>query len=150
MSTCLCRSSSSLPNQSVQAVRHSLSPLPAVLTPAVDLLATSSSTSPSTPPLLAFASSLNQLSTLIDQALAYVQSVNAGTTPADPEIGRFLLEGIGRWSSTGSEDEGGVRQGVQDTLTVAYLSNLVRSQVELSGRLGLLQAQPQAQQPTTA
>lgn len=32
-----------------------------------------------------------------------------------------------------------MRDGLQDTLTVSYLANLVRSQVELAGRLALLQ-----------
>ncbi|WVQ97508.1 eukaryotic translation initiation factor 3 subunit F [Kwoniella sp. CBS 9459] len=97
--------------------------------------------SPALPPLSTLSSSLNQLSELIDQSLAYVQSVNAGTTPADPEVGRYLLEGLGRWTAAAGseEDEGGVKKGLQDTLTVSYLSNLVRSQVELAGRLALVQ-----------
>ncbi|WVQ83813.1 eukaryotic translation initiation factor 3 subunit F [Cryptococcus sp. DSM 104549] len=110
---------------------------------ALDLLTAPQPTpSPALPPLPALSSSLSQLSALIDQCLAYVQSVNAGTQAPDVQVGRYLLEGLGRWSATGNEDEGGVKAGLQDTLTVSYLSNLVRSQVELAGRLALLQ-QPQ-------
>lgn len=74
-----------------------------------------------------------------------MQAVNAGSNAGDPEVGRYLLEGVGRWSAgAGSNaDEGGIKEGLQDTLTVSYLSNLVRAQVELAGRLALL---PQAQQ----
>ena len=64
--------------------------------------------------------------------------MNSGEKEGDVEVGRYLLEGVGRWSGSG-EDEGGVKARLQDTLTVSYLANLVRSQVELSGRLALLQ-----------
>ena len=103
----------------------------------VDILTTQPTPSPSLPPLPNLAASLTDLSSLIDTCLAYVQSVNAGTTAPDPEVGRYLLEGVGRWSSADETD--GVRKGLQDTLTVSYLANLVRSQVELSGRLAILQ-----------
>lgn len=116
-------------------------PTVSVLIP-VDLL-TSNATSPSLPPISALSSSLGELSTLIDSALAYVQRVNSGAEKGDPEVGRYLLEGVGRWSGGSADDEGGVKEGLQDTLTVAYLSNLVRAQVELAGRLALV---PQAQQ----
>ncbi|KAK8846575.1 eukaryotic translation initiation factor 3 subunit F [Kwoniella newhampshirensis] len=113
---------------------------------ALDLLTGPAQASPALPPLPALSSSLSQLSTLIDQCLTYVQSVNAGSQTPDVEVGRYLLEGLGRWSATGNEDEGGVKAGLQDTLTVSYLSNLVRSQVELAGRLALLQQQQQVAQ----
>lgn len=104
------------------------------------LAASASQSTPSAqPPLAVLSSSLDQLSTLLDQSLAYVQSVNSGSAKADPEVGRYLLEGVGRWSAVGNEDEGGVKEGLQDTLTVAYLANLLRSQIELAGRLTLLQ-----------
>lgn len=108
---------------------------------ALDLLTTEPTPSPALPPLPALSSSLSQLSTLIEQALNYVQSVNSGERAPDAQVGQYLLEGLGRWSAPAgsSEDEGGVKAGLQDTLTVAYLSNLVRSQVELAGRLALLQ-----------
>lgn len=107
---------------------------------ALDILTTHPTPSPSQPPLPSFASSLNELSTLIDQCLRYVQQVNAGEKQGDAEVGRYLLEGLGRWA--GSEGEqGGVKAGLQDTLTVSYLSSLIRSQIELSGRLALVQNQ---------
>ncbi|OXG23656.1 eukaryotic translation initiation factor 3 subunit F [Cryptococcus neoformans Ze90-1] len=113
---------------------------------ALDLLTAPQPTpSPALPPLPTLSNSLSQLSSLIDQCLAYVQSVNNGSQTPDVEVGRYLLEGLGRWTASGNEDEGGVKAGLQETLTVEYLSSLVRSQVELAGRLSLLQ-QPVAQQ----
>ena len=103
----------------------------------VDLLTAQSTPNPSLPPLPTLSSSLSELSALIDDCLSYVQDVNSGAKQGDVEVGRYLLEGLGRWS--GSEGEtGGVKEGLQDTLTVSYLANLVRSQAELSGRLALL------------
>jgi len=110
---------------------------------ALDLLASQTNPSPSLPPLTTLSTSLTQLSSLIDTCLTYVNSVNQGQQKGDVEVGKYLLDGVGRWSSTGEEDEGGVKAGLQDTLAVSYLANLVRSQVELSGRLALL---PQGQQ----
>jgi translation initiation factor 3 subunit F len=119
-----------------------------ILTLPVDLLTTNPTPSPALPPLPTLSASLDSLQGLIDDALAYVAKVNAGTEKGDPEVGRYLLEGVGRWSqSEGSADGEGVKEGLQDTLTVSFLSNLVRSQVELAGRLQLLpQAQQQQQQ----
>ena len=104
----------------------------------VDLLTTDPAPSPALPPLPTLSASLTQLSELIDTILAYVESVNKGEREGDVEVGRYLLEGVGRWSGSG-DDEDVVKARVQDTLTVSYLANLVRSQVELSGRLALLQ-----------
>lgn len=125
-----------------------------ILTPSVDLItstppsAPAPSPSPAQPPLPTLGASLDQLVTLLDQAIDYVSSVNSGKTPADPQVGQYLLEAVGRWApsaTVGNEEEGGVKAGVQDTLSVAYLASLVRMQVELGGRLGLLQqVQPQA------
>jgi translation initiation factor 3 subunit F len=80
------------------------------------------------------------LSSLIDQCLQYVQAVNSGSKQGDVEVGRYLLEGLGRWAGSEGE-EGGVKAGLQDTLTVSYLSSLIRSQIELGSRLALVQAQ---------
>ena len=101
-------------------------------------MTTSSSPSPGLPPLPTLSASLTQLSELIDTMLSYVQSVNAGEKEGDVQVGRYLLDGVGRWSGSG-DDENGVKARLQDTLTVNYLANLVRSQVELSGRLALVQ-----------
>ncbi|ORY24868.1 hypothetical protein BCR39DRAFT_312352 [Naematelia encephala] len=109
---------------------------------ALDLLTTHPTPSPALPALPALASTLTSLSDLIDQSLAYVTSITSGeNTNPDVQVGRHLLEGVGRWPA--AVNELGVPEGLQDTLTVSYLSNLVRSQVELGGRLGLV---AQAQQ----
>ena len=114
----------------------------------VDLLTAPQTASPSLPTLPTFAASLDSLLALLDQASEYVAAVQAGKAEPDVEVGRYLLEAVGRWSATGAadadEDEGGVKAGVQDTLSVSYLASLLRMQVELSGRLGLVQQQGQA------
>ncbi|KAL7423390.1 hypothetical protein Q5752_002694 [Cryptotrichosporon argae] len=109
--------------------------------------------SPALPPLPTLSHALAELAALLDRTDGYVQSVISGATPGDALVGRHLLEGVGRWSATATGDadgKDGIKDGLQDTLTVAYLANLVRTQVELAGRLALLpqqqaQAQPQAQ-----
>ena len=87
-----------------------------------------------------------------------MHEVNAGSRTADPEVGKYLLEAVGRWKSSSEannssdndkdlagaeqteDDEGeqGVKKGLQDVLSVSYLSALVRTQAELSARLNLL------------
>ena len=104
---------------------------------AIDHLTTQKN--PSAPSLVSLSSSLDELSTLIEQALEYVKAVNSGSKQGDADVGRYLLEGLGRWSGAEGE-QGGVKAGLQDSLTVSYLSNLIRTQVELSGRLALVQA----------
>jgi translation initiation factor 3 subunit F len=112
----------------------------------VDLLKAVPTPSPALPPLPTLSSSLAQLDDLLTQTLEYVQKVTSGQEAGDPEVGRYILENVGRWSSGQGGEESGVKEGLQDTLTVSYLASLVRSQVELSGRLGLVvQQQQQAQ-----
>ena len=116
---------------------------------AVDLLTPSASkANPALPPLATLSESLSELSKQLETIQAHVASINNGTnsSPADPEVGRYLLEAVGRWkadaSATGatSEEDGeqGVKKGLQELLSVSYLSTLLRSQVELSARLNLL------------
>jgi translation initiation factor 3 subunit F len=99
------------------------------------------------PPLATLSESLAQLSNQLETIQAHVASINQGTnsSPADPEVGRYLLEAVGRWkadaSAAAAAEEGGeqgVKKGLQELLSVSYLSTLLRSQVELSARLNLL------------
>lgn len=84
--------------------------------------------------------SIKDIISMIDRVLAYVQSVTRGEIAGDERIGRKLLD------SLGSSVEGLERDNMeslftahlQDTLMVSYLSNLVRSQAEISSRLVLL------------
>lgn len=106
----------------------------------VDLLTAPQPSAPSLPTLPTFGASLDSLLSLLDQASEYVAAVQAGKTEGNVEVGRYLLEAVGRWSAeSNDEDEGGVKAGVQDTLSVSYLASLLRMQVELQGRLGLVQ-----------
>ena len=117
-----------------------------MLTPKAD----NTEASTSSPPLQTLSQSIVALTANLTQVQTYVQEVNSGSRQADPEVGRYLLEAVGRWKSTegstsaaagGDDDEAGeegVKKGLQDVLSVSYLSALVRTQAELSGRLNLL------------
>lgn len=130
---------------------------PVVAVPAVDLLtpniasADSQSAQTSQPPLQTLSQSISALTQNLTQIQSYVKEVTSGSRQADPEVGRYLLEAVGRWKSeaatagaaTGEDEDGagaedGVKKGLQDTLSVSYLSALVRTQAELSARLNLL------------
>ncbi|KAG8880070.1 hypothetical protein FRB97_001115 [Tulasnella sp. 331] len=83
---------------------------------------------------------LLEVISMIDRVLAYVQSVTSGKVHGDERIGRHLL---GTLSATieGLEKnrlESLFNSHLQDTLMVSYITNLVRSQVEISSRLVLL------------
>lgn len=105
----------------------------------LDLLtASSQSANPSLPPLHTLSTSLTSLSELLEQVESYVSRVASGEIEGDAEVGRYLLDNVGRWADA-SEGGDEVKKGLQDTLTVSYLASLVRSQAELAGRLNLLQ-----------
>lgn len=129
--------------------------------PAVDLLVPNQqSTTPtiSVPPLQILAQSLQTLTEQITQIQGYVGQFTSGssnTSASDIEVGKYLLDAVGRWKAETAaasatddaaaaagegddDDEEGVKKGLQDALSVSYLSALVRSQVELSARLNLL------------
>ncbi|KAG8863774.1 hypothetical protein FRB96_007611 [Tulasnella sp. 330] len=83
---------------------------------------------------------LLEVISMIDRVLAYVQSVTSGKVHGDERVGRHLL---GTLSATieGLEKnrlESLFNSHLQDTLMVSYITNLVRSQVEISSRLVLL------------
>ncbi|KAJ9123934.1 hypothetical protein QFC22_000725 [Naganishia vaughanmartiniae] len=114
----------------------------------------------SVPPLQTLSQSLQTLTTQIGQIESYVAGFSSSSsTPSatDIEVGKYLLDAVGRWKSEAKlaggaavlasdedaekdEEDGeeGVKKGLQDALSVSYLSALVRSQVELSARLNLL------------
>lgn len=82
------------------------------------------------------ASSLTDVQNMLNRVLAYVQSVLRGEVVGDKAVGRYLMDVLG----TGVEEDGGWTAGLQDTLMVTYLANLVRSQAEVSARLALTTA----------
>lgn len=94
---------------------------------------------------------------MLDRVLAYVQSVLSGEVKGDAAVGRYLMDALG--PSTEDLEKGGFNShlqvssssaaftgsqmtscAAQDTLTVSYLANLVRSQAEVSARLALVKA----------
>ncbi|KAG7562839.1 hypothetical protein FFLO_01668 [Filobasidium floriforme] len=110
--------------------------------------ADSQSAQTSQPPLQTLSQSIAALTQNLTQIQSYVREVTSGSRQADPEVGRYLLEAVGRWKSenggaaAGDDEDGaaeeGVKKGLQDTLSVSYLSALIRTQAELSARLNLL------------
>lgn len=117
--------------------------------------------STSLPPLSSLSTSLHILSQQLSAIQSHVQSITSkpnGPDANDIEVGKYLLEAVGRWKEDarkesgsgkgltgqmdGSEIEGedgeGVKKGLQDVLSISYLSALLRSQVELGARLNLL------------
>ena len=94
---------------------------------------------------------------MLDRVLTYVQSVLSGEVKGDAAVGRYLMDALG--PSTEDLEKGGFNShlqvgsssaaftelrmmscAAQDTLTVSYLANLVRSQAEVSARLALVKA----------
>lgn len=119
----------------------------------IDLLLPSTENSAALPPLASLASSLTTLSSQLSQVQEYVQTITSGSSAgkADSEIGRYLLDAVGRWkqeaSKASAEDAGddeeagegeGVKKDLQEILSISYLSALLRTQVELAARLNLL------------
>ncbi|KAF5363306.1 hypothetical protein D9756_000203 [Leucocoprinus leucothites] len=106
----------------------------------VDSSKSSSSTTPQpVPDLEVLERAVQDVSSMLDRVLAYVQSVLRGETKGDPAIGRYLMDTLG--SSVGvGEEVGGFNGSLQDTLMVSYLASLVRSQAEVSARLVLTTA----------
>lgn len=100
---------------------------------------------------------------MIDRVQTYIQSVLSGEIESDVSVGRYLLETLstatdglesGRLESLFNShlqvrrislysfvyqgEEVLTRFGLQDTLMISYLANLVRSQAEVSTRLTLV------------
>ncbi|KAF9464851.1 Mov34-domain-containing protein [Collybia nuda] len=82
--------------------------------------------------------SIQNISTMLDRCLEYVQAVLSGEKKGDPAIGRYLMDTLG--ASTEDLEKGGFNASLQDTLMISYLANLVRSQAEVSSRLALATA----------
>lgn len=114
----------------------------------------------SVPPLQTLSESLQTLTAQINYIQQYVaqfSSSPSSATTSDIEVGKYLLDAVGRWKAQAklagsaeedaaeqdatdenADDEEGVKNGLQDILSVSYLGALVRSQVELSARLNLM------------
>ncbi|GAA6033313.1 hypothetical protein JCM8097_006687 [Rhodosporidiobolus ruineniae] len=113
-------------------------------------------------PLAQLHALLAHVQAMLDQVLSYVRDVNAGEREGDAKVGRALLETVGSVPSSskkapapaaqvqaqqgeegqatdkvdGFEEE--FNQHLADVLMVSYLSNVIKSQSEIAGRLGLL------------
>lgn len=63
-----------------------------------------------------------------------------GEVEGDPAVGRYLLDTL-KASSTSLDKEKVetlFNSQLQDTLTISYLANIVRSEVEVSSRMALV------------
>ncbi|GAA5836566.1 hypothetical protein JCM11251_007112 [Rhodosporidiobolus azoricus] len=114
-------------------------------------------------PLSHLTTLLSHVTHMLDSVLEYVRAVNAGERDGDPKVGRALLETVGAVPAAGKraakgaagkgEKKGGAageageevdgfeeefNQHLADVLMVSYLSNVIKTQSEIAGRLGLL------------
>ncbi|KAG9104205.1 hypothetical protein FRC06_004630 [Ceratobasidium sp. 370] len=80
------------------------------------------------------------VSDMIDRVLAYVRQVLSGEIEGDATVGRYLLDTLNASStSLGKEKlETLFNSQLQDTLTISYLANIVRAEVEVSSRMALV------------
>lgn len=95
------------------------------------------------PDLTALTQSLQQIQVQLRRVLAYVRDVLEGKVKGDEVVGRYLLDTIARIpigaSTAEGKDVGEIWNScLQDVLMVSYLSNIVRAQAEVAGRLTLL------------
>ncbi|KAG8739369.1 hypothetical protein FRC10_005688 [Ceratobasidium sp. 414] len=80
------------------------------------------------------------VSDMIDRVLTYVRKVLSGEIEGDATVGRYLLDTL-KASSTSLDQEKLetlFNSQLQDTLTISYLANIVRSEVEVSSRMALV------------
>ncbi|CAO1618006.1 unnamed protein product [Sympodiomycopsis kandeliae] len=110
---------------------------------ATSQLAQLSSSGQVVPDLAALTQSLVQIQSQLRRVLAYVQDVVSGKIQGDEVVGRHLLDTIARIPIGASAAEGKDvsdlwNSCLQDVLMVSYLSNIVRAQAEVAGRLTLL------------
>ncbi|GAA5854841.1 hypothetical protein JCM8547_004090 [Rhodosporidiobolus lusitaniae] len=114
-------------------------------------------------PLAQLSTLLVHVSSMLDSVLEYVRAVAAGEREGDAKVGRALFETVGSVpSGSGKGQKTGVvggeekkegageagekvdafeeefNQHLADVLMVSYLSNVIKTQSEIAGRLGLL------------
>ncbi|KAH8921988.1 Mov34-domain-containing protein [Atractiella rhizophila] len=84
-----------------------------------------------------------RMTSLLDQTIAYVASVNNGEREGDEKVGRALWESVSlleneeRARKTVASDS--FNGHLTDVLMVSYLANLLQGQVEVTTRLNLVQ-----------
>lgn len=89
-------------------------------------------------------SMLSEVQTMLSTVLSYVQSVLSGSTKGDSKVGRYLLETLGSVpvTSTGAKEgqsfEEEFNTHLADLLMVSYLANVVRVNLEVASRAGML------------
>lgn len=86
--------------------------------------------------------SIKSLITLLDEAVEVVESVQSGSRPADPAVGRGISDAIGSVPSMSEKDFRSMfDDAVEDVLMVSYLASLVKAQIALSQKLNTTHAQ---------
>ncbi|GAA5974829.1 hypothetical protein JCM11641_008382 [Rhodosporidiobolus odoratus] len=107
-------------------------------------------------PLAQLSSLLSHVAQMLDQTIAYVQDVVDGKREGNAQVGRRLLQTVGsvpKGHNNSGKVGGGEKKKAEgeldgleeefnghlaDVLMVSYLSNVIKTQSELAGRLGLL------------
>ncbi|KAG8710081.1 hypothetical protein FRC09_000312, partial [Ceratobasidium sp. 395] len=80
------------------------------------------------------------VSDMIDRVLTHVRQVLSGEIEGDATVGRYLLDTLNASSTSLDKEklETLFNSQLQDTLTISYLANIVRSEVEVSSRMALV------------
>ncbi|KAF8916940.1 hypothetical protein BGZ52_000089 [Haplosporangium bisporale] len=106
----------------------------------LELLANARNTDSSSTALLSDMDSLEQsiiqVQTMLERVSAYVNSVLAGTVPANNTVGRYLMDTVSVVPKVDPvEFEKMFNSHLQDLLMVIYLANMARTQLAVAKRL---------------
>ncbi|KAG0025979.1 hypothetical protein BGZ82_009708 [Podila clonocystis] len=106
----------------------------------LELLANARNTDSSSTSLLSdmdtLEQSIIQVQTMLERVSAYVDSVLAGTVPANNTVGRYLMDTVSVVPKVDPvEYEKMFNSHLQDLLMVIYLSNMTRTQLAVAKRL---------------
>ncbi|BGP18797.1 hypothetical protein JCM10213_003453 [Rhodosporidiobolus nylandii] len=109
---------------------------------------------PVTTPLSQLTSLLAHVSAMLEQTISYVRAVVEGEKEGDAKVGRELLKTVGSVPAPKARAAKGEKAGegeekidgfeeefnahLADVLMVSYLSNVIKTQSEIAGRLGLM------------
>ncbi|CDZ98702.1 mov34-domain-containing protein [Phaffia rhodozyma] len=126
------------PAEPTEETSTSFTDLPLTLSQTSSLNNIIPSTATATTPLAELEASLKIAREDLVRVRAYVNDVVEGKVEGNADIGRALMDVCGKVGG-GDEWEKKISGQLQDALMVSYLSSLVRSQVELAGRINLLQ-----------
>lgn len=85
------------------------------------------------------AEELNKIELLINSTLQYIEKIQSGEVPSNPEFGKFLLTNLKRNTNIDlKEFEKSFNSHIQDSLMIEYLASSIKTQLALSAKLTTL------------